>query len=123
MSLSVQVISCFSTFLVFVLDPLFSLSIFCSVLMPHMDQKGKHRNTPLTQGDNKNIHDNSSQGRGENKRYTNQSIQLHNKNYKAPSHSTQRTKPLGEHVHTTARTRAHTGSQDLPLAGGVALKG
>lgn len=89
-----------------------------------MDQRGKHRNTPLTQGDNKNIHDNSSQGRGENKRYTNQSVQLHDKkNDKAPSHSTQRTKPLGEHVHTTAHTRAHMGAQDLPLAGGEALKG
>jgi len=35
-----------------------------------MDQRGKRRNTPLTQGHSKNIHDNSSQGRGEN----NQSI-------------------------------------------------
>lgn len=42
---------------------------------------------------------------------------------KAPSHSTQRTKPLGEHVHTTAHTRAHMGAHDLPLAGGEALKG
>jgi len=55
---------------------------------------------------------------------TNQSVQLHNKNDKAPSHSTQRTKPLGEHIHITAHTRADTqGITVSPSCWGSGIKG
>lgn len=119
MSLSVQVISCFSTFLVlyFVLDPLFSLSIFCCVLlMPHMDQKGKHRNTPLTQGDNNNIHDNSSQGRGENKRY-NQSISpITQQKLQGTMTFNTTDKATGRtHTHIRTYTRVYTGDHSISL--------